>query len=120
MKWVWVMAVVISGVLGDVLSAKGMSKRGEIHDFRPRGIVRILQYIGTHRTVLAGIGCNALAFMAFLALLSAAQLSFAVPATALSYIVKTALAQIYLREAVTRNRWIGAILVAIGIVLISF
>ncbi len=119
MRWVWVAVVVLSGTLGDVLSAKGMSKRGEIHDFRPRGIARVFRYIVTHPLVLAGIGSNAVSFVSFLALLSVAQLSFAVPATALSYILKTVLAQIYLREDVTRNRWLGAILVAFGVILIS-
>jgi uncharacterized membrane protein len=70
--------------------------------------------------VLAGIGSNAVSFIGFLALLSVAPLSFAVPATALSYVLKTALAQVYLREVVTRKRWIGTMLVAIGIILISF
>jgi uncharacterized membrane protein len=120
MKWVWVAVVVLSSTAGDVFSAKGMSERGEIEDFRPRGIARVIRYIATHPTVLVGIATNAISFLAFLALLSLAPLSFAVPATALSYIIKTLLAEFYLREAVNRSRWIGVFLVATGIVLISF
>lgn len=120
MKWFWVMVVVLSSTTGDVFSAKGMSQRGEIEDFRPRGIARVIHYIATHPTVLVGIGTNAVSFVAFLALLSLAPLSFAVPATALSYIIKTLLAEFYLDEKVNRSRWIGVVLVATGIVLISF
>jgi len=120
MKWIWVLLVVIAGTAGDVFSAKGMAEGGEIHDFGPRGIARVLRYIATHRTILFGIGSNAVSFIAFLALLSQAPLSFAVPATALSYILKTVLARFYLHEAVSGDRWIGVALVASGIILISF
>ena len=96
MKWIWVLMVVLSSTAGDIFSAKGMSERDEVHDFRPRGIARVLQYIGTHPMVLAGIATNALSFIAFLGLLSVATLSFSVPATALSYVLKTLLAEFYL------------------------
>jgi len=118
-RWVWVLAVVLTSTAGDVFSAKGMSERGEIEDFRPRGLARVVHYIVTHPMVLAGIICNAISFGAFLALLSVAQLSFAVPATASSYILKTLLAEFYLRERVDRRRWIGVALVSAGIILIS-
>jgi drug/metabolite transporter (DMT)-like permease len=114
-----VIAVVLTSTAGDVLSAKGMSERGEIDDFRPSGLARVFHYIGTHPTVLSGIVSNAVSFGAFLALLSVAPLSFAVPATALSYVLKTLLAEFYLHERVNRSRWIGVALVATGIALIS-
>jgi drug/metabolite transporter (DMT)-like permease len=112
--------VVLTSTGGDVFSAKGMAERGEIEDFRPTGIARVLHYIATHPMVLAGIGTNALSFISFLALLSVAQLSFAVPATALSYVLKTLLAEFYLHERVDRRRWFGVGLVSLGIILISF
>ena len=119
MKWCWVAVTVISGTIGDVLCARGMALHGEADDFRPSGIARILRYIVTHRIVLAGIAGDAISFFSFLALLSITELNFAVPATALSYVFKTALAKRYLREHVTISRWAGALLVAFGIVLIS-
>jgi bacterial/archaeal transporter family protein len=120
MTWVWLAVSVISGTIGDLLSAKGMAVHGEIQDFGPRGIAQILRYIATHRLVIAGIGINAISFFSFLALLSVADLTFAVPATALSYILKTILAGRFLGESVLGQRWAGAVLVIVGIVLISF
>jgi uncharacterized membrane protein len=119
MKWTCVLLVVLSSTAGDVFSAKGMAARGEIEDFRPRGIARVIHYIASHPMVLAGIAINAISFIAFLALLSVAPLSFAVPATALSYVLKTVLAKFYLHEHVHRMRWIGVALVSTGIILIS-
>ena len=120
MKWVWVLLVVLTSTAGDVFSAKGMSEREEVQDFRPRGLTRVLHYIGTHPMVLGGIVSNAFSFAAFLGLLSAAPLSFAVPATASGYILKTLLAEFYLHERVDKRRWMGVAFVSAGIILISF
>ena len=120
MRWVWVVVVVLSNTAGDVFSAKGMSDRGEITDFGPSGIARVLRYIVTNKEVLIGIATNAISYFAFLTLVSVAPLSFAVPATALSYVLKTLLAEFFLHEDVNRSRWIGVALVASGIILISF
>ena len=97
-----------------------MAERDPIEDFRPRGVARVLRFIATHPMVLAGVAMNAASFVAFLALLSVAPLSFAVPATALSYVLKTLLAEFYLHEHVGGRRWMGVVLVSAGIVLISF
>ena len=110
---------VASSTAADLLSAKGMTLHGEIEDFGPRGVVRVLRYIMTHKLVVTGIICNAISFGAFLALLSTAQLSFAVPATALSYIFKTILARMYLQEQIDWRRWVGIILITVGVILIS-
>ena len=120
MIWFWVAVTVVSGSLGDLLSARGMARHGEIEHFRPSGVRRVLRYILTHRTVMAGIAANAVSFISFMALLSLADLSFAVPVTALGYILRTALARIYLREYVSAKRWAGAILVALGVLLVAF
>jgi bacterial/archaeal transporter family protein len=120
MTWLWLAVSVISGTIGDLLSAKGMAIHGEIQDFGPRGIAQVLRYITTHRLVVAGIAINAVSFFSFLALLSVADLTFAVPATAISYILKTLLAGRYLGECVFAHRGVAAVLVVVGIVLISF
>ena len=119
MKWVWVAVVVIASTFGDVSNAKGMAERGEIDDFHPGTMIRVLRYIVTHRTVLMGIASNAISYVALLALLSVAPLSFAVPATALSYVLETVIAKWYLHEAVTAKRWLGVMLVVSGIIFIA-
>ena len=56
-------------------------------------------------------------FFALLGLLSVAQLSVAVPATALGFVLDTIAARILLRERVPWQRWIGVMCVAAGVVL---
>ena len=119
MRWVWVMVTVLGGTLGDLMTAKGMAMHGEIEDMGPQGLARIVRYMATHKLVLGGMGAEAVSFIGMMALLATTELAFAVPVTALSNILKTALAHWYLGEKVTWKRWAGAILVGIGIVLIS-
>jgi uncharacterized membrane protein len=54
-----------------------------------------------------------------MALVSVADLSFAVPATAITYVLETILARYALKERVTWVRWTGAYLVACGVALLA-
>lgn len=119
MRWLWLGITVFSSTIGDLVSAKGMVAHGEIEHFKPGRIARLLRYIGTNPHVIIGIAFNAISFFSFLALLSVAELSFAVPATGVSYILKTALSQWYLGEHVSSRRWLGAACVAVGVYLIA-
>ena len=118
MRWVWLTISVVAGTFGDLMTAKGMSEH-DIEDFNASGLKLILRHISTHRLVLIGIVFDAISFFALMALLSVSEVSFAVPASASSYIVKAALAGWYLKEHVTARRWWGAICVTMGIVLIA-
>jgi drug/metabolite transporter (DMT)-like permease len=68
---------------------------------------------------LVGLAALAVSFFAFLSLLSISNLSFSVPATAISYVLGTTLAKYVLKEAVTWRRWAAASLVSCGVVLLS-
>jgi drug/metabolite transporter (DMT)-like permease len=118
-RWAWLAITVAASTVGDLVSAKGMVAHGEIEHFKPGRIARLLRYIGTNPHVIIGIAFNALSFFSFLALLSVAELSFAVPATGVSYILKTALSHWYLGEHVSARRWLGAACVAVGVYLIA-
>jgi uncharacterized membrane protein len=52
-------------------------------------------------------------------LLSVADVSFAVPATAASFVLETAMAKVILKEHIGARRWVGASLVACGVALLS-
>jgi drug/metabolite transporter (DMT)-like permease len=52
-------------------------------------------------------------------LLSVTELSFAVPVSAVSYVMETVLAKYALKEQVSRRRWAGALLVVGGVLLVS-
>src|SRR5215467_3212187 len=120
MKWVWVLIIVACNATGDLLNAYGMRRQGHVADFHPSAIVRLLRSLAHNRYVLGGIAAMAIAFFALLRLLSIADLSFAVPATAASYLLETVLAKFLLKEEVHWQRWLGASLVACGVALLAW
>jgi drug/metabolite transporter (DMT)-like permease len=119
MKWILVALVVIPGTVGDVLNSAGMKRQGELTDWSLHGLLRFGWEILHNWYILIGLPAMALSFFALMALLSTTTLAFAVPATASSYILETGMAKYILREKVDWHRWIGTILVAIGVILLA-
>ncbi len=119
MTWALVALIASATTAGDVLQSRGMKRLGEVHDFRPRSLAGVIRRMVRAPLLLCGVGALAVAFFAQLALLSMADLSFAVPATASSYVMETILARHILREQVTWRRWAGAGLTACGVALLS-
>ena len=119
MTWMLVALIVGSTTAGEVLQAAGMRRHGEIHDFRPGAIGRALALLARNRFVIGGVVAMAISFFAFMKLLSMTDLSFAVPASAVTYVMETVLAKYFLKERVTPRRWAGAALVVCGVVLVS-
>jgi drug/metabolite transporter (DMT)-like permease len=65
-----------------------------------------------------GVALIAAGFFSMLLLLSWENVSFVVPATSLSYAVGALGAQLVLGERVSRARWLGVLLVILGVVLV--
>lgn len=118
--WVLVGIIAACNTAGDVLNTAGMKRQGEVREFGLRSLVRMIAGIFRNPLVLGGIAVLAVSFFALLSLLSIANVSFAVPATAISYVVETFLAKHVLREDVGRRRWAAAILVASGVALLQW
>lgn len=57
-------------------------------------------------------------FLLFAAVLSWADLSFVVPAISIEVVVNVAFAQYFLGEPVSPVRWLGALLISIGVILV--
>jgi drug/metabolite transporter (DMT)-like permease len=119
MKWMWIAIIVASTTVGEVLQAMGMRRHGEIRDFRPGAIGRALAVLARNRFVFGSVLMMAVSFFASMGLLTIADLSFAVPATAVTYVLETVLARWVLKENVNRLRWAGACLVICGVALVS-
>src|SRR3981081_3160231 len=99
MKWLLIALIVISGTVADLLNTMGMKRNGEVCDFRPGSIFRLIASLVRNPYVAIGVPAMAVSFFALVALLSIADLSFTVPATAFSYVLETARAKNLLKEA---------------------
>lgn len=119
MSWLLVTIVALTSSLGDALQTVGMKLHGEIHDFRPGALASAFRRLLRSWHLGLSLLLLAISFAAFLLLLSIADLSFAVPATAIEYVSTTLLARYLLGEKVNWRRWAGAGLVACGVVLLA-
>lgn len=120
MKWILVAIIAACNTFGDVLNTAGMKRQGEVEDLSPSTMAHMLARIFRNPLVLAGLGTLAISFFALLSLLSIASVSFAVPATAIGYLLETLLAKYILKEDVRIRRWAAAILVAGGVALLQW
>jgi drug/metabolite transporter (DMT)-like permease len=101
LAWLLVAGVVASTVVTDLLQSHAMTRGG--HAWK----------------LSLAVVFMAISFFSITQLVKVADLSFAVPATAASFVIETALAGLILKERVDRRRWAGAILAAIGVALLA-
>ena len=114
-----ILIVVLSTSAGEVLIARGLRQVGEISTLKPGRLLRLGRRVLMNPNFLLGLLSMAVSFFAFLTVLSWENLSYTVPATSLSYVVSTLGAKFVLRERINLGRWIGTLLVCLGILLIS-
>ena len=114
MTWALVIVMVVATTLSDLLQSFEMKRAGE-QSVGARGVGRLLRMIVERRYLLLSIVCLAFSFFAFMALVQSAPLSFAVPASASSFILETVLAKILLKERIGARRAAGALLVLVGV-----
>jgi drug/metabolite transporter (DMT)-like permease len=118
MKWILVTVMVVATVLSDLLQSFEMKRAGQ-QSVGARGLMRLLREIARRRFLILAIGCMAVSFFAFMALVQTEPLSFAVPASAASFVLETLLAKLLLRERIGVRRAAGALIVLCGVVLVG-
>jgi uncharacterized membrane protein len=118
MKWLLVAAMVAATVSSDLLQSYEMKRAGE-QSVRARGLTHLLRVIAQRRLLILSIGCLAISFFSFMALVRSQPLSFAVPASAASFVVETILAKLVLREHITLRRAAGTVIVLAGVILVD-
>jgi len=110
--------LVLAGTGGDVAVAHVMKQVGEVKNFTPRALLRVLSRAFRLRWMWLALGLMTLAFLSLLALLSWEAVSLVVPATALSYVTGALGGKFLLGEQLSRVRWGGIVLVAVGVALV--
>ncbi len=114
------LASAVLGASGGELSVShAMKQLGELHHFSPRSLINFLGRALRVKWFWAGIALLAVGFFSLLALLSWADVSFVIPATAMSYVTGALGARFLLGERLTPLRWAGIALVSAGVVLVS-
>ena len=115
---IMVLVIVLSNSAGDICITRGMKQIGEVSTVSPRELLFIAKKVLGNKYFLLGVLFLAVSFFSFLAVLSWADLSFIIPATAIVYAVSLVGAKFFLHEEINRLRWAGTILVCLGVALV--
>jgi drug/metabolite transporter (DMT)-like permease len=100
---------------GQVLIKKGMQTVGSLETYQP---LALLSYFGqalSNPYVILGTILNGVFYFLLIASLSWADVTVAVPFTAIEYVFAAILAVTILQEVVSPVRWAGIVLVILGV-----
>jgi drug/metabolite transporter (DMT)-like permease len=119
--WAAVALIILASTTGDVLLSYSMKRVGDVGELWKRsGTLGVIGHILATPTFALGLMAMGVAFYSLLFGLSWGNLSLVVPASAsLTFVANAVAARIFLHERVGRRRWIAALLVAGGVVLMA-
>ncbi len=112
--------LVLADSAGNLFLTRGMKQVGAVSTLNPQELWQTVKKVFGSPLLRMGIGCMAITFFMFIALMSWADLSFVLPATALTEPVNMLGTKYVLKEKVTKVRWLSTLLICIGLILISF
>ncbi|MBM4122601.1 MAG: hypothetical protein FJ249_08415 [Nitrospira sp.] len=104
---------------GQILIRRGMQDVGSLETYAP---LALLSYFGqalSNPYVILGTILNGIFYFLLIASLSWADVTVAVPFTAMEYAFAAVLAITLLQEVVPPVRWAGIVLVIVGVVLVT-
>jgi|SRR6185312_3416268 drug/metabolite transporter (DMT)-like permease len=119
--WGSILLIVLASTTGDILMSHVMKQVGDVQSAARRcGFFTVVRRILGNPLFFVGIAALAVAFYALLFGLSWDDVSLIGPAAAaLTFITNAIAAKIFLHERVDRRRWIAALLIAGGVVLLA-
>ena len=105
--------------LGNVLLGKGMRGMGEIPHLSFATLAVYLLKTLSSVWIWLGISLLLLFFVSYLIVLSRADYSYVLPVTATGYVLAPLFAHFLLGEAVPGSRWLGAVLIFLGVAVVG-
>ena len=117
--YVLLFLLVVLGSVGNTILSKGMKDAGDVDisnlSVLAAGAVRVL----TSGTIWLGIAMMLAFMICHMLVLSWADYSFVMPFSAIAYALVPLLGYLFLHEQVSAARWIGIVLIVLGVVLIN-
>src|SRR5438445_13499886 len=115
---VMVLAMVLCANAGDLMLKHGMSQIGAVQ-LTASGLTQAFRLTLTNGTIWIGIFFLAGFMLSYMTVLSWADYSYVMPAGAFGYALLTLLAVVFLHETVSPRRWIGVVLICVGVLLVG-
>jgi drug/metabolite transporter (DMT)-like permease len=108
-----------SAAFGQILVRRGMQQVGALESYIPADLAVYFWHTVSNPYVIGGTVLNTIFYVLFLAALSWADVTVALPMTALEYVFAAVLAVVILKEVVSPLRWAGILLIVLGVILIN-
>jgi uncharacterized membrane protein len=110
--------MVLCANAGDLLLKRGMLEIGAVQ-LTAAGLANAFRMTVTNGTLWTGIFFLCGFMLSYMTVLSWADYSYVMPAGAFGYALLTFFAMIFLHESVSARRWIGVVLICVGVLLVG-
>ena len=118
--YVFISLMVIFGPLGNVMLSKGMKSIGSIAGRSPAELLHVFVQVVSSGTIWLGIASLLTFFLANILVLTWADYSYVLPASAAGYGTVALLGHFLLGEAVSPLRWVGIAIICTGVLVVGF
>ena len=115
---VMVLAMVVCANVGDLMLKRGMSQNGAVQ-LTGDGVAHAFRLTVTNGTIWVGIMFLTGFMVSYMTVLSWADYSYVMPAGAFGYALLTLMAVLFLHESVSPRRWVGVVLICVGVLLVG-
>lgn len=114
-KYLVLASIALLGAVGDICLERGMNEIGSLSVSDAGALVAAIftPWVAIGIVLLLGF------FAAYSIALSWADLTFVLPATSLGYVLIALFAQLFLHQEVSLTRWIGILLVSVGVGVVA-
>ncbi len=113
---VLLLAAVTLGVCGQLAIKLGIRDTGDLQLVLSQSVWRFIATVVSSKLIILGIALYGVSTFFWLLVLSRVDLSLAYPMLALGYIGILLVSMIFLGEKVTALRWLGTVLIVIGVI----
>ncbi|HLJ24727.1 MAG TPA: EamA family transporter [Candidatus Acidoferrales bacterium] len=117
--YVLLFLLVVLGSVGNTILSKGMKDVGDVDLAHFASLTSAAVRVLTSGTIWLGIAMMLAFMVCHMLVLSWADYSFVMPFSAIAYALVPLLAYLFLNEQVSAARWIGIVLIVLGVVLIN-
>jgi uncharacterized membrane protein len=117
--YVLLFLLVVLGSIGNTILSKGMKDVGDVDISSLSALVTAAERVLTSGAIWLGIAMMLGFMVCHMLVLSWADYSFVMPFSAVAYALVPLLGYLFLHEHVSAARWIGIVLIVLGVVLIN-
>ena len=117
--YVLLFLLVVLGSVGNTILSKGMKDAGDLDISRLSALAAGAARVLTSGTIWLGVAMMLAFMVCHMLVLSWADYSFVMPFSAIAYALVPLLGYLFLHEQVSVARWVGIVLIVLGVVLIN-